>query len=335
VTTRIQPISLDRLGRSVRRALQYAFYDWTRDMSRSKRVLTWMGLLFQAYALYAATSQSLVWPKTWPRDVLLMDSVWGVWLLSLAGGLLLNGMLTSEFIRKTQLESELSAARKIQQTLQPNTIVPPRGYEVETFYRPFRDVGGDYFDVIELSDDRSLFAMADVAGKGMPAALLAANVQALVRSNASVDSHPLVLARQLNQHLSRYTPDDRFVTAVFIVLSHASGELTYVNAGHNAPFVSGTDSLTSLEATGMPLGLFPEAEYEARTAFIHPGGALLLFTDGLPDSIRGDNPEARIGDAVAGGSASTVSRLTALIDVRLDIDDVSIVLVKRPRTMHA
>jgi sigma-B regulation protein RsbU (phosphoserine phosphatase) len=260
-------------------------------MSRSKRVLTWMGLLLQTYALYAAITQSLVWPYMWPRGVLLMDSVW---LLYLAGSLLLNGMLTSEFIRKTQLESDLSAARKIQQTLQPKTIGAPHGYEVETFYRPFRDVGGDYFDVIELSSDRTLFAMADVAGKGMPAALLAANVQALVRSNASTDSHPLALARRLNQHLSRYTPDDRFVTAVFIVLSHESGELTYVNAGHNAPIVSGTNSATSLEATGMPLGLFPEAEYEARTAVIHPGGALLLFTDGLPDSTRGENPEARI-----------------------------------------
>ena len=158
---------------------------------------------------------------------------------------------------------------------------------METFYKPFREVGGDYFDVIELAGKRTLFAVADVSGKGMPAALLAANIQALVRSIANVEADPLALARQINKHLSRYTPSDRFATAVFIVLSRDSGELTYVNAGHNAPIVFGSGSATLLEATGMPLGLFPEAEYEARTALLPPGGALLVFTDGFTDSISG------------------------------------------------
>ena len=201
----------------------------------------------------------------------------------MVGGLIVNGMLTSELLLKTQLESDLAGARRIQQTLQPQSSITVPGYEIQTVYRPFRGVGGDYFDIVELPDNRTLFAMADVAGKGMPAALLAANVQALVRTIPTVDSHPLTLARQINQHLSRYTPDDRFVTALFIVLSHESGALTYVNAGHNAPIVSGTastGSTMSLDATGMPLGLFRDAEYEARPV-VPPGGALLLFTDGL------------------------------------------------------
>jgi serine phosphatase RsbU (regulator of sigma subunit) len=96
---------------------------------------------------------------------------------------------------------------------------------VETFYKPFRDVGGDYFDVIELPGERTLFALADVSGKGMPAALLAANIQALVRSIANIEADPLVLARQINKHLIRYTPTDRFATAVFIVLSRDLGEI--------------------------------------------------------------------------------------------------------------
>ena len=133
--------------------------------------------------------------------------------------------------------------------------------------------------------------VADVSGKGMPAALLAANIQALVRSIANVEADPLALARRINQHLSRYTPSDRFATAVFIVLSRDSGELTYVNAGHNAPIVFGSESATLLEATGMPLGLIPDAAYEVGTALLPPGGALLLFTDGLTDSIAGENAE--------------------------------------------
>jgi len=128
-------------------------------------------------------------------------------------------------------------ARHIQQALRPEKLEPLPGYELETFYKPLREVGGDYFDAMELPGNRTLFVLADVAGKGMAAALLAANIQALVRSIASVDCSPLALATQINKHLIRYSPMDRFATAVFIVLRRDSGEWTYVSAGHNAPIV--------------------------------------------------------------------------------------------------
>ncbi|MGC2109675.1 MAG: PP2C family protein-serine/threonine phosphatase [Candidatus Korobacteraceae bacterium] len=187
----------------------------------------------------------------------------------------------------------------------------------------------DYFDVIELADNRTLFAIADVSAKGMPAALLAANIQALVRSIANVEADPLALARQINKHLSRYTPTDRLATAVFIVPSRDSGELAYVNAGHNAPIMFGSGSTTALEATGMPLGLFPEAAYEARTAVLFPGGALLLFTDGLTDSIPGENPEDRLRDCLSGQLGKRMSGLTSLVDPKFKEDDVTILLAKR------
>jgi sigma-B regulation protein RsbU (phosphoserine phosphatase) len=252
-----------------------------------------------------------------------------VWLIYLLGTGLMNGMLTSEFFRKTQLEADQIAARQIQQTLQPGKLDELPGYELETFYKPFREVGGDYFDVIELAGKRTLFAVADVSGKGMPAALLAANIQALVRSGANVDADPVALARQINRHLSRYTPSDRFATAVFLVLNRDSGELTYVNAGHNAPIVFGSGSATALEATGMPLGLFPGAAYEAGTTVLSPGGALLVFTDGLTDSISGENAEKRLADALADSSGRTMSILKSLVDPECNEDDVTILLVKR------
>ena len=122
---------------------------------------------------------SLIWPLTWPSGQLLYPIAL---LLYLLGNGIMNGMLTSEFVRKTQLESDQIAARQIQQTLHPEKLEKLRGYELETFYKPFRDVGGDYFDVIELPGERTLFAVADVSGKGMPAA---ANIQALERSIAN------------------------------------------------------------------------------------------------------------------------------------------------------
>jgi sigma-B regulation protein RsbU (phosphoserine phosphatase) len=114
-------------------------------------------------------------------------------------------MLASEFVRKTQLQAAQIAAQQIQQRLHPQKLEDLQGYKVETYYKPFREVGGDYFDVIHLPNNPALFALADVSGKGMPAALLAANIQALVRSIASVEPDPLALARQINKHLSRYS----------------------------------------------------------------------------------------------------------------------------------
>ena len=317
---------LDKNAGPLRRALQYAYYDWTREMPTSKRVITWAGILMQGYAVWSFISRSLVWPVMWPHGILLYGSVSLIYVLGVG---LMNGMLTSEFVRKTQLEADQIAARQIQQTLQPGKLDELPGYEVETFYKPFREVGGDYFDVIELAGKRTLFAVADVSGKGMPAALLAANIQALVRSSANFEADPLALARQINRHLCRYTPSDRFATAVFIVLSRDSGELTYVNAGHNAPIVFGSGSAIELEATGLPLGLFPEAAYEARTALLSPGGALLVFTDGLTDSISGENAEDRLRDAMADSSGRTMSILKSLVDPEFNEDDVTILLVKR------
>jgi sigma-B regulation protein RsbU (phosphoserine phosphatase) len=172
--------------------------------------------------------------------------------------------------------------------------------------------------------------VADVSGKGVPAALLAANIQALVRSIASIDADPMTMARQINSHLSRYTPADRFATAVFMVLSQDSGELLYVNAGHNAPIVSCSGSTKFLEATGLPLGILAEAKYESRTAVIPPDGALLLFTDGLTDSIAAKNPEECLRDVLADGSSNKMARVKSLVDPKLNNDDVTILLVGRP-----
>jgi len=317
---------IDRSAGPLRRAFLYARYDWTREMPASRRFITWAGILMQGYAVYCIFTRSLVWPVIWPHGLLLYVGVWAIYV---AGAGLMNGMLTSEFVRKTQLEADQIAARQIQQTLCPGKLDALPGYQVETFYQPYREVGGDYFDVIELAGNRTLFALADVSGKGMPAALLAANIQALVRSGANSEVDLLVLARQINRHLSRYTPSDRFATAVFIVLSRDTGELTYVNAGHNAPMVFGSGTAIDLEATGLPLGLFPAAAYQARTALLVPGGALLIFTDGLTDSISGDNAEDRLREALAEHSQRTMATLKSLVMPALTEDDVTILLVQR------
>lgn len=319
-------VNLDRSVGDLRRALHYALYDWTREMPKSKRLVTWAGILLQGYAIYGGFARTLVWPWMWPRGGYLYPSVF---LLYFLGYMLMNGMLTSEFARKTQLESDQIAARQIQQTLIPQELPQLPGYDLECFYKPFREVGGDYFDVIDLLGSRTLLIVADVSGKGVAAALLAANIQALVRSIASAEVNPEAFARQINQHLNRYAPPGHFATALFLVLDRESGALTFVNAGHNAPILCGPGSTTFLEATGTPLGLFADAKYEIGAAVVHRGDTLLLYTDGLTDSISASDPERRLVDALAQHSGTTISNLKLLIDPEFNEDDVTILVLKR------
>jgi phosphoserine phosphatase RsbU/P len=324
---------LDKPPGSVWRALRYAFYDWTREMPKSKRILTYVGLLLQGYAFYFALMQTFVMPHWLSSNLFLLPRRTASFVLVLVlfytGIRIQNAVLTSEFVRKTQLEKDQIAAQQIQQTLQPHELEALRGYELEAFYKPLREVGGDYFDVIELPANRTLFALADVSGKGMPAALLAANIQALVRSIANAGCDPLALANQMNKHLSRYSPTDRFATAVFVVLSRDTGELTYVNAGHNAPILFSAGPPNFLEATGLPLGLFADTVYEVRTGIMSPGDTLLIYTDGLTDSIHAEHPEQRVCDAFAESAEQTMANLKSLVDPKFNEDDVTLLLVKR------
>jgi serine phosphatase RsbU (regulator of sigma subunit) len=314
---------------ALKRAVRFATYDWTREMPPARRVITMIGMGIQGYAIWAGLSRSLVWPIMWPQGFILFPIVLLIYYI---GFCLQNSMLASELIRKTQLESEQLAAQQIQKTLQPTTIGELPGYEVDAFYKPLRAVGGDYFDVIDLPGNRTLFAVADVAGKGIAAALLAANIQALVRSLSSVAPDVPLLATQINRHLCRYSPGNRFATAVFIVLDRDSGELAYVNAGHNPPIVWDGVRKSFLEPTGTALGWFDEVTYNAGRTAIQPDGGLLIFTDGLPDSIPGNNPEDSVCRALDTDLKRTMVNLKALVDPRFNEDDVTVLLVKRTAT---
>ncbi len=163
------PAKLRILARGTGRTLRYAFHDWTREISKPKRFLAFAAVSCQGYALFALWARSLIWPWNWPSEQVLYPCIW---LLYLLGYCVLNATLTSGFVRKTHLESDVIASQQIQRTLHPASPAQFPGYEAEAFYKPFREVGGDYFDVIELPENRALIALADVSGKGMPAALL-------------------------------------------------------------------------------------------------------------------------------------------------------------------
>jgi len=186
---------------------------------------------------------------------------------------------------RTSEAAELEQAREIQQNLLPKQIPQVNGFEIAGTWEPARVVGGDYYDVIRLSDNKLAICIADVAGKGISAALLMANVQAAVRAFATDSASPSEVCRRLNSVLCTNTATSKFVTLFYGVLDAGQQNLRYTNAGHLPPIVTCTDgTVVRLENSGALLGVFPEWTYHDSTVRLGAGDTLLLFTDGITEA---------------------------------------------------
>jgi phosphoserine phosphatase RsbU/P len=190
--------------------------------------------------------------------------------------------IKSQFDRQ---ERELEEARAIQQGFLPKSIPQLAGYEISGTWQPARIVGGDYFDVIAFGDDAIGLCIADVAGKGMPAAMLMSNLQAAVRGLASGEIRPDDLCARLNVLIYQNILSDRFVTFFYAQMGGTSRELRYVNAGHNAPIVMHRDgSHERLDEGGGVLGVFATQAYSMGTIILAPGDRVVFFTDGVTEA---------------------------------------------------
>jgi sigma-B regulation protein RsbU (phosphoserine phosphatase) len=159
------------------------------------------------------------------------------------------------------------------------------GYEIASAWQSARLVGGDYFDILPLDEKTLALCIADVAGKGMPAALLMSNLQAAVRGLSSLSAAPHLLCARLNAIVCRNTDSDRFITFFYAQLDGPSRRLAYVNAGHNPPFVMRSDgSHERLRVGGAVLGVFDGRNYELGSAQLLPGDRVVLFTDGVTEA---------------------------------------------------
>jgi sigma-B regulation protein RsbU (phosphoserine phosphatase) len=187
---------------------------------------------------------------------------------------------------------EIEEARAIQLGFLPKEIPQLAGYEIAGEWQPARVVGGDYYDVLGFSGDTLGLCIADVAGKGMPAALLMSNLQAAVRGLASPSMSPEILCERLNAMIYKNIASDRFITFFYAHLDGASGELSYSNAGHNAPIVAHRDGTHHrLELGGTVLGIFPSENFVLGTQKLLPGDRVLLFTDGVAEACGADGEE--------------------------------------------
>ena len=250
--------------------------------------------------------------------------------------------LIGRIAEQEALRRELDIAHDVQAGLLPQRRPPIEGLDYDGTCRMAREVGGDYFDFLDLGSGRLGLALGDISGKGVSAALLMASVQAFLRSRArQLAEEPAALVTQVNQSLVESTDPSKFATFFYAVYDPAAKALSYVNAGHNPPFLlrAGTTVVSRLRPTGMALGFDPGAEYGEGRETLAAGDLLLAFTDGLTEALNEAGEEfgdARAAGLLVGNRHLGASDLQRLVSAELEAfcgrapqyDDVTIVVAR-------
>jgi phosphoserine phosphatase RsbU/P len=206
--------------------------------------------------------------------------------------------------------------------------------------QPAAEVGGDYYDVIDLGDGRLAFVVADVAGKGLPAALLMTLLRGSLRSLLSAGLRGTALMTALNTHLVANTPDNRMITCFYGEIDLATGRLIYVNAGHNPPYLYDGDGCRTLDPTAVVLGMIDGMPFPEASADLRAGSRLLLYTDGITEAENRTGEQfgvERLEAAIAGpGRSEPAGALDAIIATVVRFrgtapqsDDMTMMLVSR------
>jgi serine phosphatase RsbU (regulator of sigma subunit)/pSer/pThr/pTyr-binding forkhead associated (FHA) protein len=237
---------------------------------------------------------------------------------------------------------QLEQAAEIQRGLLPVQAPSVPGVDLAGYNAACHTVGGDYYDFLPYPDGRVALLVGDVAGKGMPAALLMSSLQARVQVLFDDPTNLAALVTRLNRIISSNCPSNRFITFFIGILDPKTGELTYVNAGHNPPLVAHADgSVEKLEGTGLILGILAMAKYQQGVCHLGPGDAVLLFSDGVTEAVRPDADEEfgedRLATVLAELRSLSAESIIAEINHRVDdftsgsapADDITLLVAKR------
>jgi len=246
-------------------------------------------------------------------------------------------------VARAKLESELTLAARIQADLFPAALPAVPGYQLAAHNRPARQCGGDYYDAITLAgEDRVLLCVADVSGKGLPAALVMSNMQATLRALLGRAASLPALAEESSALLFATTAPEKYVTAALAVLSPATGDLRFVGAGHvDTLILRASGDVETLSSTGTPFGLLPPGlPYGESHRSLAPGDTLVLFSDGVPEAQNLSDEEfgeARLLEVLrqTGGASPSdiVTRVVTAIDAFAagapQFDDITLLVVRR------
>jgi predicted ester cyclase len=195
--------------------------------------------------------------------------------------------MEQERVERERVEQELRVARRIQHASLPKEVPTLEGWQISPFYRPAREVGGDFYDFHLLSGRRLGLLVGDATGKGVPAALVMSTTCGMLQLAAQTSGSisPGEVLAQVNETLFARIPSNMFVTCFYAILDPESGTLSYANAGHDLPYLSRSDGdVEELRARGMPLGLMPGMGYEEKEIVLEEGEAALFYSDGLVEA---------------------------------------------------
>lgn len=251
-----------------------------------------------------------------------------------------NARLTERIVEQERTRRELAMATEVQKRLFPECPPASRGIQLAGVSVPARSVGGDYYDFLDLGNNRIGLALADVAGKGIAAALIMSVVQASLRSLAGTEGVPLAqLAAKMNRLLHRSTGASSYATFFYAEIDEAERRLRYVNAGHNPPFLLRDGEIQELPAGGTIIGMFAQSTYEEGMLDLAPGDVLLAFTDGVPEAL--DPKDEEFGEErlqaalrraaqlpVKEMAAKLLAELTGWIADAAQYDDLTFILMK-------
>lgn len=242
------------------------------------------------------------------------------------------------------MSRELDQAAEIQRGLLPRQMLQVPGMELAGRSAPCKLVGGDYFDFFHLHDGRVAFVVADVAGKGLSAAMLMSNLQARVQALMEVESDIAKLVTRLNHSLKANTPDNKFITGFFAILDPRTGAMSFTNAGHNPPALVRRSGKVELLTTGGPvLGILPNIPYMSGHTILEPGETLVMYSDGVSEAPNAAGEEfteeavSQIAVACKDRSANETMleigrQLRCFLGDLQPIDDVTLLIVRRSPT---
>ncbi|TNE74376.1 hypothetical protein EP331_01780 [bacterium] len=250
--------------------------------------------------------------------------------------------LLEEQIEKERIEKELNIARDIQKRLLPNKIPKLTSYQLSALNEPSQFVGGDYYDVIQAGDDKAVIAIADVTGKGIPASLIMANLQAMLHllNDSSLDLP--AKTGKINNIIYENTPPDIFITFFWGLLNAREHQFTYVNAGHNAPLLyrAKTGEFEELTKGGLLIGALQTLmPYQSETVELQRGDIIVFFTDGVTeamDELDEEYEEARLKALIKKRASLSAEELKT--EIVLDVksycdnqlgDDLTLIVLKR------
>jgi sigma-B regulation protein RsbU (phosphoserine phosphatase) len=253
-----------------------------------------------------------------------------------------NARLYQLAIEKGRMERELQMAYQVQSSLIPSDIPSVSGWEFAAFWRPARKVAGDYFDFYSGGDDRLGMVIADVADKGMPAALFMAFSRSILRASMQRASAPKDGIAEANDLICTDSVYGMFLTLVYCLFNLDAGEVTYVNAGHNPPlfYRSKKDELIELTRTGIPLGIDEEATYDQESTKLNPGDFILFYTDGVCDAMNSEGQEfgmERVRSVLLDTSQQSAAEILDAVEKAISeytktvnqFDDITMLVAKR------